>query len=295
MNGVAMTDAERKAKSRAGQQSAEIAGERQNIIKQLMEIYRRQQSDILDDPKRPKQVARYQETARNHERSYLAGLNKLSIAELKLALEVAQAPDTHGRLHNERSGEGKREYGQSEIERILGARQHDSSLFDGEVEQDPLLAAGFKVKPENAGPDDRDSDSESYSERGSAKPKLDKAAHEKWVTLTIELLVKQMGIELDAPPKACPFCADQFTSGADAENHLTEQFHKGSSLADKQIEIGRLLNEITAMCAMQLADQLKARIDADAVIDVIEVLADDETYPQPPVSVPQALIGSWTA
>ena len=32
------------------------------------------------------------------------------------------------------------------------------------------------------------------------------------------------------------------------------------------------------MCAMQLADQLKTRIDADAVIDVIDILTDDDQY-----------------
>jgi len=147
-----MTSAERKAVSRANQEAKRDDAERRTLIAELMRIYRRQQSDIVDDPKRPKAVRERREVEHSQRRLYLYDLIRLSLAELQLTLEVAeQAPDTHGRLHNERSGEAQRSRGQSEIEKILGAKQHDSSYFEDQ-EQDPSMAAGFRVKPVGAAP-----------------------------------------------------------------------------------------------------------------------------------------------
>jgi hypothetical protein len=106
-HGTAMTDAKRKAQSRAGQQSAEIETERQNIIKQLMKIYDRQASSVLFVGPDGKRIAgadhRIAQDAAQ-QRAYLDGLEQLSLEDLKLALEGKSTPDSRGTLPGESSG-----------------------------------------------------------------------------------------------------------------------------------------------------------------------------------------------
>src|SRR6266581_154124 len=76
---VAMTPAERKAASRANQKAKLEDAERRNLIAKIVKIYRRQQADIIWDPKRP-HLAQDQEAAKHHrERIYLQQLLTLSV------------------------------------------------------------------------------------------------------------------------------------------------------------------------------------------------------------------------
>jgi hypothetical protein len=107
INGAAMTAAERKASSRANQQAAEIETERQSIIKQLMEIYDRQASSVMfvgPDGKRIAGADHRIAHDRQQRRSYLEGLEQLSLEDLKLALAGKNTPDSRGTLPGESSG-----------------------------------------------------------------------------------------------------------------------------------------------------------------------------------------------
>jgi len=162
---------------------------------------------------------------------YLDGLIGLSLEQLKLTLDTQkQTPDTDGRLHNERSGEAKRSHGQSEIERLIAARQHDSSL-EGE-EQDPSMAAGFEVKPEGAGADSfetEDSMTDSADLRtGSAKPTFEPTADERWVKKTINKITSEMSFDTHDGAK-CPFCFELFLTPFGVGNHLEDQYARGKN------------------------------------------------------------------
>jgi hypothetical protein len=76
---------------------------------------------------------------RQYLREFEKNLFALPIDELKKVKNICeQAPDSHGRLHNERSGDAGRKMGLSEIERILDARR---------------AFGGRKVGPIGRGPD----------------------------------------------------------------------------------------------------------------------------------------------
>src|SRR5579863_8669703 len=90
-HGVAMTGAERKARSRANQKEKQDDVERRNIIAKLMNIFQRQESHS--------RTTKAAQDRRNHQRIYLTGLKTLSLTELQTALDAKQTPDTHGRLH----------------------------------------------------------------------------------------------------------------------------------------------------------------------------------------------------
>jgi hypothetical protein len=167
-NAVAMTPAERKAASRMNRKQKEHDAEREdliaalieqadlgegivktwylrdlkalsiqelrehkNLIAALMEIYRSKQAHLIG------KVAEHRRIARQQERQLLRELTRLSIDDLRLALEgVSDLPDTRGRLANERRS-GKT--GMPEIERIAAARARN--------------AHGRRVLPRGPGPD----------------------------------------------------------------------------------------------------------------------------------------------
>jgi hypothetical protein len=84
---------------------------------------------------------------------HLIQLSAESLQQFKNVLE--QTPDSHGRLHNERSGEADRSMGLSEIEQILAAQER--SKFFG----------GRRVGPFGCGPD-------SYETRDADDPGIRK-------------------------------------------------------------------------------------------------------------------------
>jgi hypothetical protein len=238
-HGVAMTAAQRKAASRAGQKQKQDDAECRKLIADLMKVYRRQQAHIVLDPKHPRlrawEAART--TARQQERQYLNQLHAMSQSELEsLAQTQGDTPDSLGRLHGERSGEGQQINGQSEIERLFAAKQHDSSNFEDE-DQDPKLAAGFKVKPEGCAPDSSDPSDTTVDKadqpvrRGAAKPQYEPTAVEKWLDKTIDVIVSNMDFE--SGRAECPFCQEKFMVKQGAINHLHEQYGQGGRDLEK--------------------------------------------------------------
>src|SRR5882724_4786512 len=222
--GIAMTPAERQRQSRANRRAKQDDAERRNLIAELMKIYRRQQSDSLSS------VA-FAVVDRKQRAQYHKDLKGLSVAELRVAMEGKQTPDSHGRLHDERSGEKERTGGQSEIEKILGAKQHDSSYFEDE-DQDPSMAAGFRVNPVGTAPEsfeaeDKTADSADAALPGSAKPEFSQTTEEKWRDKAIDSLVHKMFSASITEAAKCPFCDETFLSKVGAENHLAEQYVKG--------------------------------------------------------------------
>ena len=94
---------------KTGKLVAEIAAERQSIIKQLMKIYDRQTSDVTNVTPEGKRIGPTAIERRNiqdaaQRRSYLEGLEQLSFEDLKLALDGKSTPDSHGTLPGESSG-----------------------------------------------------------------------------------------------------------------------------------------------------------------------------------------------
>jgi hypothetical protein len=251
--GVAMTPAERKAASRLNRKQKEQDAERRRLIAELMKIYRRQQSRIVIDARKThKKWEDAHKAARQHERQHLDELTQMSLAGLQSVLGIqTRTPDTHGRLHNERSGETERGYGQSEIERILAAQQHDASLtsasttlraatispndlfIESEQERDPnhaLLAAGHKSKPKGCGPTsfevDKTAEVADATRRGPTKPVYEPTTREKWKTKAIESLVSKIDFYSGPSPK-CAYCQKTFLVKLSAENHLEEQYGQG--------------------------------------------------------------------
>jgi len=217
-----MTPAERKAASRATQKAKQDDAERRNLIADILKIVRRNLAG-------PGDVGRYGVVAAN--RKYIRVLHDdlfyLSVNKLQMSLEALKIPDSRGRLHNERSGEKNRSMGQSEIETIVAAMQHDSSLIDDDSQQDPTLARGFQVTPPGHGPDsDETDDADSTGVRsGTAKPQLTLSANEKWLKETISRIVGKMNFDTDSTK--CPFCFDVFLTPVGAEGHLEDQYVRG--------------------------------------------------------------------
>ena len=240
--GVAMTSAERKASSRANQKTKQDDAERRKLIAELMRIYRRQQGDAVFDSKRPHLSQDQNAAKRRQERSYLAQLMTLAIGDLQLALETQkQTPDTHGRLSDERSGEGARAMGQSEIERLIAAKQHDSSLFEDE-DQDPNMAGGFKVEPKGAGPQSFDAKDSTVDAADQAKtrPRIptivlerQKKTNEKMLALVHQVFDESGHCHA---PNLCPYdrtpCPFVAKSDDEALEHLWAEYYRGERLWD---------------------------------------------------------------
>jgi hypothetical protein len=236
-----MNSAQRQADSRARRKREQDDAERRKLIAQLMKVYRRLQSAIVIDAKeKPRDWEEAHKTAGQHRRPYLEQLNQMSLDQLKSVLTAENdTPDSHGRLHNERSGEAGRSHGQSEIEQILAAKQYDSSYFDVDDEdagQDPQLAGGFRTKLEGAGPETFDAEDPTADvadnvRGGPVKPIYEATTSEKWLSKAIAILVNKLDFEsVDfesmTGPK-CPFCDVTFLVKDSATRHLEEQYSTG--------------------------------------------------------------------
>jgi hypothetical protein len=150
-------------------------------------------------------------------------LKSVSLEKLTEYLETLEEhPDLEGRMWGERSGEKERAYGQSEIERIIAARQHDVSL--GETSwQDPKMAGGFRVRPKGAAPDSSEETGEDNVRPASIKAK-EMPASEKRRDLAIARVVSQM---FDSGNGRCLFCDEVFTDKLVAERHLFDMYGQG--------------------------------------------------------------------
>ena len=240
--GTAMTVAERKRQSRANRQQKRQDAERRKLIAELMRIYRRQQGDVVFDSKRPHRSQDQKAAKHRQERSYLGQLVTLPFGDLRLALETQkQTPDTHGRLSDERSGEGTRAMGQSEIERLIAAKQHDSSLFEDE-DQDPNMAGAFKVKPEGAGPqsfDARDLTADA-ADKPTTRPRIptivlerQKKTDEKMLALVKQVFDDSGHCHIE---QLCMYdrtrCSFRAKNTDEAVEHLWAEYYRGERLWD---------------------------------------------------------------
>jgi hypothetical protein len=161
--GTAMSPAEQKRRKRAEKQQEQ---EQRDLIAQLMKIYRCMQpspySKLTHPAERDAEIRRAGENIRERQRRFLEGLEELQVDDLKRLLEAwTTIPDSHGRLHNERSGEKPRYKGQSEIE-ILAAhavREGDGGRVtpggygpvnddgDGKTQRNASTFAGHERRP----------------------------------------------------------------------------------------------------------------------------------------------------
>jgi hypothetical protein len=235
----------KQALSRANRKTKQDDAERRNLIAEILVIARRNLSgpggDITGTREQKIKAAN-----KKYIRTLHTNLLHLSVDKLRVSLETLNAPDSRGRLHNERSGERERSHGQSEIERILNAKQHDSGYFEDE-DQDPSMAAGFRVNPVGTAPDsfeteDESTDSADKISPDSAKPEPNQSTDDKWRDQAVESLVRKMF--LASNPARCPVCDETFPSQIGAENHLTEQYVKGEKDLSKFFEYSWALQQM---------------------------------------------------
>jgi len=249
--GVAMTPLERQTRSRTNRKQEQENAERETqqkqddakretLIAELMEIYDRQQSEIVKTKEEKKVIEERRKTDRKQRAQYHSDLMGLSLAELYVAIDD-MPPDTHGRLTDERSGESGRKHGQSEIERLLSVRQHDSSLFEDE-DQDPNLAAGFKTKPEGAAPEsfDMKDSTADIADKPMTRPRIpamvlerQKNANKKMLALVHEAFDESGHCHV---PDLCMYdrtpCTFQAKNTDEALEHLWAKFYEGERLWD---------------------------------------------------------------
>src|SRR5437016_2084271 len=228
-NGVAMTETERKTQSRADLKQKQHDAERRQLISALMKIYRRQQPEIMFDPKRQRRMDELRKVDRQQRRTYLAELEGLPIEKLRLAMEGKNTPDTRGRLPGERSGEGERALGQSEIERIVAAQDRDEN--------------GRAVGPEGTGPASFDRPDETvdladkWAQRGrriSARQLADQESTDNKLRALVSEVFDRFGhchiesrCQYDKTP--CTFVAKNHN---EAVEHLWAEYYRGEKLWD---------------------------------------------------------------
>ena len=147
-----MTPAERKTRERA-MKAAKMADEvKRNIVATLMRKIRSAQPKITD---KAFQAAAARVRNRKRLRKLHDDLLVMPMAALNEVLETYKlTPDSHGRLHNERSGEAKRQYGMTEMERIVAAQSTRSGA----------------VKPEGHGKDEDEPSEDDNGDSGGFRP-----------------------------------------------------------------------------------------------------------------------------
>jgi len=119
-----MTNKERAAQSYACKKEKQTDEKRRDLVAELMKTYRR----VAAAPVLKKKRYKSYDDASANKRKYLRNLHDELLnctydALLKVKLTLDETPDQRGRLHNERSGEGERKNGVSEIERIIAIRE----------------------------------------------------------------------------------------------------------------------------------------------------------------------------
>lgn len=149
--GAPMTPAEQKKWKRIEQKADKQEQERRDVLAQLLKIYRRMQmiahSDSTNLNEAAAEIEKASANIREQQHLFFKELETLEVWQLKDLLKVwTKTPDSHGRLHNERSGEKFRRGGQSEMEIIVSRRDNDTG----------------KVVPEGHGPDNMGDDDEGH-------------------------------------------------------------------------------------------------------------------------------------
>lgn len=251
--GVAMTVAERKAASRAWQKEKQQDAERREIVAEILIIARRNLSKPGGDNITVLGEQRIESANREYLKSLHENLLHQSVDDLRKSLQaLKEHVDSHGRLHGERSGEAEQSMGQSEMETLDAARRHDTGLFevdDPEVAtaEAKQMAAGFRVKPEGAGPDTFDKPEDDEADKhtgGSPRPNWTPTADEKWLDKAITSIVHKLNLKFVSDTRQCPFCTEIFLVPASAVNHFEEQYGKDVRAYEKWRSFGSALYQM---------------------------------------------------
>ena len=166
--------------------------------------------------------------------------------------DVLTIPETHGRLHNERSGEADRKHGMSEMERIVAAQDRDEN--------------GRRVAPTGAAPTQMEQDSATDSETFDVKTaKADLRAqhmdeekfrkYEETLTAVGEWLAETLPNGL----RRCRLrdCRRLLNSAEDRERHVWQAYDRGH----RQHEYIERLKDANA--PQELIDEANGRLQND--------------------------------
>jgi hypothetical protein len=207
IHGERMTPKERKRKSRAGQREKLADAERRDIVAELMKIYRRGQPKIVT--KDAALANRLRGEARERFRERHDELLALSAEDLRSALAIYdETPDSHGRLHNERSGEGERMYGMSELERVIAKQYGEDYAASDEAGWD----AG-----ESSGPKSREWIPRKYLAKLRERDEL------------ITDVAERFSVEITDTSYGCKLC-DAVLEQGDVTAHFWKEYSKGLDL-----------------------------------------------------------------
>jgi len=215
-HGYVMTPTERKR----NQYERQREPEKRQLVAKILKIMKRQMTVPAhdEDLKRRSSTDKVNEDNRIRLRRLRDELTLLSVIDLrKYAKTLKEAPDSHGRLHNERSGEGPRINGMSEMERIIAAQERGEH--------------GGRARPQGHGPTSYEPADPADVKTSIYNP-LQKTESEKPIDEAIEQLVEEFRQTLASPDVSavkCPWCPVMPTSPTGAENHFNAEYTKGKN------------------------------------------------------------------
>ena len=229
----AASPAERKAKSRASKLEKLADTERRNLVAKLMTMYRRMQPDIYADRTSQADIARAEELRRKEKqrrRKLYDEWLDLPLADLQnLRSTWQETRDNEGRLPNERSGEGNRRFGMTELESIIAGQYRDEK--------------GRRVSPSGAGPTQMEEDDPSADSSNTPRSQK-RTIPAKYLEnqndldeLMIEM-AKDDVAEVDGKLH-CNMCGD-FINESDGREHFWREYEKGYQLLPKFAEESEL-------------------------------------------------------
>ncbi len=232
----AMTPAERTARSRAMKAEKKADEERRNIAAGLMKKIRRAQPKITDK-------AFQADKARGENRARLRKLhNDLLLLSVKSLREIAETyeltPDSHGRLHNERSGEASRRYGMSEMERIISAQSTNNGA---------VTAGGHGPDADEPSEDDNGDSPSFRPPSGPRIPPEHIAYLDKRESIIGELIaqhVRKISLDETDTHHRCLVCGALLKEWSDARQHFWEEYDKGLVLYHKFLDAAGLEKEL---------------------------------------------------
>jgi len=211
-----MTPTERKR----NQYERQHEPEKRQLVANILKIMKRQMAVPAHsgDVRRQSSTESVQKENRIRLRTLHSELTALSVSDVqKYAETLKKAPDSHGRLHNERSGEGPRINGMSEMERIIAAQERNEH--------------GGRARPQGHGPTSYEPADPADVKTSIYNP-LQKTEAEKHIDEAIEQLVEEFRQTLASPDVSavkCPWCAVMPTSPTGAEIHFNAEYTKGKN------------------------------------------------------------------
>ena len=225
-----MTSAERQASSRENR-------EREDLVEKYIKAVKHGLTEIVGfGEKRDKD----REAQKKYVRRLTADATALSIECLRKAIEALEAnKDAEGRLHNERSGEGKRKYGMSELERITAARDRDE---DGRrVTPQGQGATQFEV--DMTGDSADTAAPKSDSSRAYVINRLDHELEERAKDEKIAEVARQVFVDISPTAESivrvlrCKLCGFKTGLWNEAADHVWNALGTGFRLQDRYLSL----------------------------------------------------------